>query len=291
MNTRSPAYNSDSSQQQNITASPLIPLDCHVFLRNEPQFWEVGELSKNLHRHHLLVYNLSGRGCLTVDSVPYMVSAGEALLIAPGQLHRRVPLEKEKVRWLFIRFSLADEPEWLTLMRNRIFSFAPEERDLLHEFCNACERFRTTGETEQTAAECILRLAMLLNALRSMSGVNPAAAGELPPAVKRLCRVLVSASGSRKNFSGIAREMGVSVSHLRMLFKQATGKTPSHVRNEERRRMAVHLLTHSRLNVSEISQQLGFGSIYAFSRFFKQRTGVSPLKYRNEYLKSQDDAN
>ncbi len=289
MNTPVFPEQSDSSQQQNITAVPLIPLDCHVFLRNEPQTGELGEISKNLHRHHLLLCALAGRGCMTVDNVPYMVSEGEALLIAPGQLHRRVPLETEKVQWLFIRFSLADEPEWLTLMRNRIFYFSRHTRTLLLEFREACEKFRNSGDGEVTAAECILRLALLLNSLRAEQGVHYATAGELPPAVKRLCRVLVSASGSRKNFSGIAKEMGVSVGHLRMLFKQATGKTPSLVRNEERRRMAVHLLTHSRLNISEISQQLGFGSIYAFSRFFKQRTGMSPRKYRNSYLKSAEN--
>lgn len=276
---------SDSSQQKNIAAVPLVPLDCHIFLRNEPH---TGDFSKNIHRHHLLVYCISGRGCMTVDDVPFMVSAGEALLIAPGQLHRRVPLEKEKVQWLFIRFSLASEPEWLTLMCNRIFSFGEKENALLREFRDTCDRFHTAGESEPQAAECILRLALLLNALRSANGMNPASAGELPPAVKRLCRILVSVSGSRKNFNAIAREIGVSVGHLRMLFKQATGKTPSLVRNEERRRLAIHLLTHSRLNISEISRQLGFGSIYAFSRFFKQRTGVSPLKYRTGYLNGQE---
>lgn len=33
------------------------------------------------------------------------------------------------------------------------------------------------------------------------------------------------------------------------------------------------------LTVTEVSQQLNFSSIYAFSRFFRERTGVSPSKY------------
>lgn len=42
---------------------------------------------------------------------------------------------------------------------------------------------------------------------------------------------------------------------------------------------AKELLHTSTLTVSEISDQLGFDSIYTFSRFFKRHTGVSPKTY------------
>ncbi len=278
--TFQPPESTDSSQNRNIFAKPLIPQDCHLFLRNEPDRHDL-ELSTNLHRHYLLLCCLDGKGCMAVENIPYILSVGEALLIAPGQPHRRLPLGDEKVQWLFIRFSLDHEPEWLTIMRNQLFHLETEQLRLLEEFRNSCAGFRLAEDSEILASECILRLALLLNTLRSPDGINNPAPEEIPPAVKRLCRILVTPQGDSKRFTEIAREQGVSTGHLRMLFKKATGKTPSEVRNNERRRRAVHLLTHSRLNISEIAGKLGFGSIYAFSRFFKKCTGVSPLRYRN----------
>ena len=79
----------DSSQQRfNIVASPLIPQDCLMFLRDE-QVTSEPESSRNLHQYHMLWFCISGRGCLLIDNVPYVLAAGEAVLLTPGQPHRR----------------------------------------------------------------------------------------------------------------------------------------------------------------------------------------------------------
>ena len=265
-----------------IVASPLIPLECHFFLRDEKV--ENAPVSKqNIHKYHMLWFCLSGRGGVNIDRVPYELAEGEAILIAPGQPHRRKSIGDEKVQWLVIRFSLEHEPEWLTLMRNQILCCDTKTMDLLAEFRTSCAVYRDNPEAVTAGAESILRLALLLNHLPEIAdkAYNMPLRGS-SPAVKRLCNLLVSAPGNGKTFARIAREQGSSAGHLRMLFKQATGKTPTAARNDERRRRAESLLTHSDLNISEIASRLGFESIYAFSRFFKKVNGISPLKYRNK---------
>ena len=268
----------DSSQELNITARAAVPRDCHLFLRPLPGDGDA-PLPTNLHRHFLLSCCLAGRGCLAVDKAPYVLSAGEAMLIAPGQPHSRLPLAGEHPSWLMIRFSMAEEAEWLTLMRNRLFRFDARQRRLLDDLRRAGADYRSGVPSEEAAAECLLRLALLLNSLRSTEVESKGIQPELPPAVQRLCRVLVNV-GESKTFTSLAREQGISSGHLRMLFKRATGKTPSRVRTDERIRRAIHLITHTELNMSEIAVRLGFGSIYSFSRFFKRHEGISPLKFR-----------
>ena len=34
------------------------------------------------------------------------------------------------------------------------------------------------------------------------------------------------------------------------------------------------------LSITEISDKLNFSSIYSFSRFFKNKTGIAPLEYK-----------
>lgn len=270
-----------TSMRFNIVASPLIPQECHLFLRDEKKD-DTPESTQNMHKYHMLWLCLSGRGGLNIDGVPYELAAGEAILLAPGQPHRRKNIANEKVQWLVIRFALESEPEWMTLIRNQPFYFDDKANRLLENFRAACAGYRNAPQVKTAPAECILLLALLLNHLPEIGKENDMPMRGSSPVVKRLCHLLVSAPGKGKTFAEIAREQGISAGHLRMLFKKATGKTPTAARADERRRRAESLLTHSNLNISEIATRLGFESIYAFSRFFKKVNGLSPLKFRRK---------
>ncbi len=277
---------SDSSQQMNIVASPVVPLSCCLFTRHEPAAASNSGFAVsryNLHRFYMLWYCVKGRGCIAIGNVPYILNAGEAIFIMPGQPHLRLALKNEKVEYQIVRFLLASEPEWLTLLQNQPFAFSEKEKFLLKNLQNSYSDHRKNGESDESAGECILNLAQLLNSVRFKTPASTHPAEDIAPAVKKLCKLLTSTQGGSQNLSGVAKANGISVGHLRMLFKQATGRPPSEVRRSVRMRTAEHLLTHSELNISEISSRLGFGSIYAFSRFFKNNKGMSPLKFRKNY--------
>ena len=277
----------DAGQFLNIESHPVLPFNCHLFLRNEPPSRITQTKYKdNLHHHHILWFCLSGRGCLTVNKTPYILGSGEAILIPPGQAHGRRPLDNEKVQWLLVRFTLKDEPAWLTLLTNQIFCFEGEIGKLLDEFRQSCARYHSGQELDQEviAGECLLRLGLLINALRPLAAVSPVTAAEEQEStlIKQLCQQFVGATGIKKKFSEIAREHNISPGHLRRLFKQATGGTPSYARYNELLIRSERLLSHSHLNISEIALRLGFGSIYAFSRFYKKQRGISPLQFRKK---------
>lgn len=71
----------------------------------------------------------------------------------------------------------------------------------------------------------------------------------------------------------------LSETHFYRLFKAETGQTPSDYRNSLRIQRACLLLRETDRSVSEISSELGFDSIYYFSRVFKKYIGKSPTKY------------
>lgn len=63
-------------------------------------------------------------------------------------------------------------------------------------------------------------------------------------------------------------------------FKSAYGITPIQFHQQMRMERARSLLKHSRLSVQDISDTLGYPSIHAFSRAFKNKEGLSPTAYR-----------
>jgi AraC-like DNA-binding protein len=78
----------------------------------------------------------------------------------------------------------------------------------------------------------------------------------------------------------LAAELGLSTSHFRFLFRQATGQ-PFHkylisVRLEKARQM----LLEGHLPVSQVASRVGFAGLSHFSRAFAQRFSVSPTSVR-----------
>lgn len=64
-------------------------------------------------------------------------------------------------------------------------------------------------------------------------------------------------------------------------YKKAFGKSPVQHHKLMRLDKAKQLLRFSNLTVQLIADQLGFGSIHAFSRAFKMSEGLSPMRYRH----------
>ena len=74
----------------------------------------------------------------------------------------------------------------------------------------------------------------------------------------------------------------LSESRLRALFKETAGiSLGSHIQNYRLNR-AMALLRTTKLPISEIAEEAGFGSPQAFSRIFRKELGHTPQAYRQQ---------
>ena len=80
----------------------------------------------------------------------------------------------------------------------------------------------------------------------------------------------------------LADELGISVFYFCRQFKQSMGITPHQYVTRRRIEKAKELLVHSQLPITEISLQVGFATPSAFSRLFRQLTGMSPKEFRQQ---------
>ena len=80
----------------------------------------------------------------------------------------------------------------------------------------------------------------------------------------------------------IAKEMSVSYSNFRKLFKEFTGVSPCLYQQDLRLQRAKELLTTSNLSIKQIAYQLRFESPDYFSSKFKIKTGITPSEFRNQ---------
>ncbi len=68
-------------------------------------------------------------------------------------------------------------------------------------------------------------------------------------------------------------------------FKKVTGKTFTKLVNEYRVVHATKLLSESQMSITEIAYECGFNNFSHFNKLFKEITGKSASKYRNEMTK------
>ena len=77
----------------------------------------------------------------------------------------------------------------------------------------------------------------------------------------------------------VAHSLGLTVRTLRRRL-EAEEETFSSIVNSARAELAERYLASDRLSLTDISYQLGFAAPSAFSRWFRDRFGISPTAWR-----------
>ncbi len=91
---------------------------------------------------------------------------------------------------------------------------------------------------------------------------------------------ILNAPFAKHEIETLALAARYSKSHFIRLFRDVFGMTPHDLLTEARIDLAKHLITSSRLAISEVASNVGFDSRCAFSRLFKRRVGISAQDYR-----------
>ncbi len=75
-------------------------------------------------------------------------------------------------------------------------------------------------------------------------------------------------------------KLGFSRKRIVEVFKEEYGITPNEYVNDLRYKEAIRLLEQTESEVLDIAYSVGFGSLSAFYKFFKERANMSPAAYR-----------
>lgn len=89
---------------------------------------------------------------------------------------------------------------------------------------------------------------------------------------------LDAGQGMSSNLDDIAHQFNYSKYHLERRFKDRYGVALMSYRNDKRMQLAKAMLQTQ--TVSDVSEKLGFSSIYVFSRAFKNHFGISPSNFK-----------
>lgn len=121
---------------------------------------------------------------------------------------------------------------------------------------------------------------LVLGVLAAEGAAGPGARRQADPRLVAFSALVEEAPSMRLGVAEAARRLGVSERHLSRLCREGTGIAPQGVIHAAVLREACRMLAYTRLRVAVVGHRLGFDDPAYFSRFFQQRTGISPRAYR-----------
>lgn len=212
-----------------------------------------------------------------VAGSPVPLAPGEALLVHPF-LQRSVPERSRRCDRLIVSFEAEGDEDYLP----------PDPVMQLTETASLHVSHLVDRYLAEDTLGALFELVLLLREL----GRSPAGRKlpSLSPPVSRVLHRINQEPVQPVSIKELADFSGLSASHLRWLFRQEMGISLGEYLTKQRLTGARRLLEESSLPVGEIARRCGYGSIYAFSRFFRREAGMSPRAYRLSERRSRRSA-
>jgi transcriptional regulator GlxA family with amidase domain len=126
----------------------------------------------------------------------------------------------------------------------------------------------------------------LHTALQSCSRTQSAARSKLDPRILRILQLLSTASTSGIQLRQFSKDVNLSHSRLRHVFKLATGLPPGKYVRRLRMERARELLQTTFLSVKEVMACAGFNDQSHFVREYKKTFGATPSSSRLRLMPS-----
>ncbi|MBK5279773.1 MAG: helix-turn-helix domain-containing protein [Bacteroidia bacterium] len=248
------------------------------------------------HRHDFYTFILvtSGEGSHDIDFQRHDLISGRLFLIAPGQVHAWVELNK--VRGFVVLFTdsfmaLAKGRKMMSewpLFRPHLpthFDLMAEELNVWNEeFLRIEEEVLRNDEYSRDTIFYSISL-LMVRATRLSLGTQRKKVVFSHDFLFKLQELIEENYLELKMPKQYAEKMNVTANYLNTLCKKKSGKSVGELIRQRILLEAKRLLTHTNLSVSEIAFKLNFQDNSYFGRFFKKYVGLTPDNFRSSQKK------
>jgi AraC-like DNA-binding protein len=242
-----------------------------------------------------LIYLEKGNFNFVYDDIPYRCKAGDIIFIRPGIPHSFI-LDLGEISQPHIHFDITHRPqsEIIPISFKDLDKMSEEERGWIHEdffpsfhqsplihIQNKSDFLETFYHIVSGNSDALTKKSLIIKLIAAIINEN---FSELIQdnnhvnVVKQIKDYLDAGNGMGMTLDDFAKTFFYDKFYLERKFKESYGVNLIEYRNKKRMELAKHLLKlHS---VSEVSELLGYQSIYAFSRAYKSFFGYAPSKNR-----------
>ncbi len=237
----------------------------------------------HIHSYCEIYFNLSGDVSFAVENKVYPICPGDIIITKPNEIHYCIynsdSIHRGYCLWLDadkeFEFLLAPFLDRVNGEQNRI-SLSEEEAAL---FAENMETLKKAYDTRSfPSIESMSAFTNILEIIdRHKADRQPPES--LPEILRRILDYIDAHFVGDCSTNKLCAEFFLSRSSLNRLFKSNLDTTPSKYLEDRRLAHAKHLLSDG-YSVQGTCEKCGFADYSHFISLFKQRFGITPLKYR-----------
>ncbi len=255
-----------------------------------------GMIPNHYHNHYEINYLLSGDRYFFINDKAYHLESGSVVLINANVIHHTTYPIVPKLERVIIEFKKEFIADFINHVHDiDLFSCFSSDIHILKLDYNDQNFFETilfkmSGEKKKqrdgfNTYQKILLIELLLFLNRGVSKVKKNKKSDhLNSKYKKMAEIVDFINNNymkELTLSFVAKTFYVNNNYLSKSFKGITGFTFIKYLNLIRIKKAQELLMDSKLNITQISEAVGYENLTHFGRVFKTITGISPLNYRN----------
>lgn len=243
--------------------------------------WESGRILPE----NAFVYITEGKGILeTKNRKKLRLNKGDLVFIPSNEWHRYKPTKETGWKEYWVTFN---GPQVKKFQNNGILSSKTEvikiglDEDTVNLFDQMIDYFdRNPLGFNEFLVSLLYKLIAHINYLK----INSISSNIKNEDIIKHTKIYILENVNKNiDFNILAKQLGTSYSNLRKVFKDYTKLSLLQYQISLKLHKAKLFLTQTDKSISEISDELGFENQFYFSKFFKDKTNLSPKKWREIY--------
>ncbi|MBK1896156.1 helix-turn-helix domain-containing protein [Chryseobacterium paridis] len=273
-----------------------------VFENDSNEFLSLSELDRENQAHvfraqkmdKTFIWNTADSLAITIDSVPYQLSKNEIIFLTEFHKIDHVQLSSARmIRFNKPFFCMIDQDSQVGSKGLLFYSARHVPRLVLNE--SEAEDFETSWKIfcKEMHKESLLKKEMLETMLKRMlilsvrilskSTYLEGVEKKQLDIIREFNYLVDSHFLQHHDVAFYASKLNKSPKTLANLFSTILKRTPREIIHDRIMIHARRQLNYSNSSIKEIAYQLGYNDIQTFSRFFRNREGISPIQYRDKF--------
>ncbi|TLX77732.1 AraC family transcriptional regulator [Labilibacter sediminis] len=253
------------------------------------------------HRHDFfeVLFLTKGSGYHVIDSSKYKIEPPCIFFMSPGQAHK-LELSSDIEGYIFIftaefylinknnQNRLLEFPFFFTINQDNpplLLSQESEFSFLEQLFLKGIDELEKGEDFSTELLRSLLDTILNYSSSLYQSDDKSVSSGKGHLLVKRFFQLVEENYQNNLSVNQYAEALAITPNHLTQTLKQLTGRTSNDILQSKQILEIKRLLVHTNLSVTQIADQLHFTDQSYFTKFFKKATGVTPLKFRSEFIR------
>jgi len=249
------------------------------------------------HNFYLCVLFTEGTGTHEIDFNSYRITPGKVFFLKPGQTHFwkfETPPEgiiffhsQEFYELKFLEHKLHTFPFFYSYQNPPVLELTPKKREQLQlSFQEAYTEYQQTNLLRELKIVNLIShiYIELTRAYTVNTNLEKLNSPHYTIILEKLETLINTHFYNEKLPKFYADKLNITTKHLNRVVNKTIHKTTSQLISERIILEAKRLIVHSKDNLANIAYTLQFSDYAYFSKFFKSKTGMTPLDFRKKYF-------